>query len=202
MPSKLGNYILLRTLGSGGYSKVKLAQHSETGEYFAIKIMKDSNEEHHRKMIESVISEVKTMSQFKKEDHPFIVNLVEYNREGVLEKDNGAQRRVFYIVLELASGGELFDFVASTGAFSELVARYFFRQLIEGLDSVHRKGITHRDLKPENLLYDKNFNLKIADFGFAAPLAGRDGSHWLSTMLGTFGYMAPEIIMRLPYNGA
>jgi len=48
---------------------------------------------------------------------------------------------------------------------------------MEGLDSVHRKGITHRDLKPENLLYDADFNLKIADFGFAAPLAGRDGSY-------------------------
>jgi serine/threonine protein kinase len=43
--------------------------------------------------------------------------------------------------------------------------------------------------------------LKIADFGFAAPLAGRDGSHTMSTVLGTFGYMAPEIIFKRPYNG-
>jgi serine/threonine protein kinase len=74
--------------------------------------------------------------------------------------------------------------------------------LIEGLDSVHRKGITHRDLKPENLLYDENFNLKIADFGFAAPLTGRDGHGLLKTHLGTFGYMAPEIYAKRPYGGA
>jgi 5'-AMP-activated protein kinase catalytic alpha subunit len=89
MPSKLGKYILLRTLGSGAYSKVKLARDSETGRFYAIKMMKPAKEEQSRKMIESVIAEVQTMSQFKKEDHPYIVNLIEYNKEGILEKENG-----------------------------------------------------------------------------------------------------------------
>ena len=48
-------------------------------------------------------------------------------------------------------------------------------------------------MKPENILYDEDFNLKIADFGFAAPVVGRDGSGYLHTKLGTDGYMAPEI---------
>jgi serine/threonine protein kinase len=74
--------------------------------------------------------------------------------------------------------------------------------LIEGLDYVHQKGVTHRDLKPENVLFDQVFNLKIADFGFAAPIAGRDGSGQLKTKLGTESYMAPEIHARKPYNGA
>ena len=58
---------------------------------------------------------------------------------------------------------------------------------------IHDNGLTHRDLKPENLMLDNNFVLKIADFGFAGPLAGRDGGGTLSTNLGTLNYMAPEI---------
>jgi len=59
-------------------------------------------------------------------NHPNIVNFVEYNQEGKEKKRNGQEVPVQYIVLELASGGELFDFVAMTGKFSEPVARYFF----------------------------------------------------------------------------
>lgn len=57
-------------------------------------------------------------------------------------------------------------------------------------------------MKPENILFDQFFNLKIADFGFAAPIEGRDESGYLRTKLGTEGYMAPEIHQRKPYNGA
>ena len=67
---------------------------------------------------------------------------------------------------------------------------------------VHSNGVTHRDLKPENLLFDDKFNLKIADFGFAAPVQGRDGSGYCKTKLGTESYMAPEIHARRPYIGA
>ena len=142
------------------------------------------------------MTEVQTMSQLS---HANIVNLVEYSQEGIVVKSNGAKESVIYIVLELATGGELFDYVATTGRFSEVISRFYFRQLIEGLEYVHNKGVTHRDLKPENVLYDQYFNLKIADFGFAAPLAGRDGSGSLKTKLGTESYMAPEIHMKKPY---
>ncbi len=67
---------------------------------------------------------------------------------------------------------------------------------------MHLRGVTHRDLKPENLLFDSAFNLKMADFGFAAPIGGHDGSGYNRTKLGTESYMAPEIHARKPYIGA
>ena len=70
--------------------------------------------------------------------------------------------------------GELMDMILITGSFNESLARHFFKQLINGLEYCHNNGITHRDIKPDNLFLDQNFVLKIADFGFAAPINGRD----------------------------
>lgn len=131
--------------------------------------------------------------------HENIISTIEYGTELYVKK-NG-KKEVDYIVLELAKGGELFDFIAMTGAFDERVARYYFIQFMNGLNYCHKAGICHRDLKPENLLLDSKFVLKLADFGFAAPLEGRDGSGNLYTNLGTHNYMAPEIHLKQPYKG-
>jgi len=111
------------------------------------------------------------------------------------------QKFVKYIVLELIGGGELFDFVALGGRLSEPHGRYYFQQLIDGLSYVHERGFAHRDLKPENLLLDTNYVLKITDFGFSAPLAGRNNSGHMNTRLGTLAYMAPEIHLGHVYKG-
>lgn len=70
------------------------------------------------------MTEVQTMSTLK---HPNIVNLIEYSEEGVIVRSNGSKEQVIYIVLELATGGELFDYVALTGRFSEAVSRFYFK---------------------------------------------------------------------------
>ncbi len=75
-------------------------------------------------------------------------------------------------MLELAPNGELYDYLRYTGHFQEELARYYFRQLIDGLAYMHGQGVSHRDLKLENLLLDAQFNLKIADFGFSSQNTG------------------------------
>jgi serine/threonine protein kinase len=107
---------------------------------------------------------------------------------------------VAYCVLELIENGELFDYVAQ-GMFKPKVIRHYFRQMLAALNYLQSKGLSHRDLKPENCMLDANYNLKIMDFGFAAPTHGRDGSGKLSTNLGTPGYMAPEILEGQQYMG-
>jgi serine/threonine protein kinase len=198
MPSQIGRYQLQRTLGTGANSKVKLGVHLDTGNKSAIKILKKQDPRVDANFLNLLMTEVETMAKLS---HPNIVNMYEYSKDAFVEKEDGTKYPVVCIALELAEGGELFDYVALGGAFSERTCRYYFRQLLSGLDYVHQKGVSHRDLKPENLLFDKDFNLKIADFGFAAPVAGRDGSGYLKTKLGTESYMSPEIHARRPYVG-
>jgi serine/threonine protein kinase len=102
-------------------------------------------------------------------NHKNIVNLVKVSEQGTYSS-KGSQKKVAYVALELVSGGELFDWVSNSGEFSEPVARYYFKQLLEGLNYMHKAGVAHRDLKPENLMLTHDFQLKIADFGFAAPI--------------------------------
>lgn len=117
-------------------------------------------------------------------------------------KPNGekVQRQVDYIVHELGHGGELFDYLASTGGFEEKYARFFFKELLNALDYCHRNGISHGDLKPENLILDGEYNIKIADFGLSAPVQGKNKGGYLSTGLASPSYMAPEIHAQEPYQ--
>lgn len=168
-----------------------LAKHEETGELVALKIM-DKNPEHEEAMINLVSNEVEVMSSI---NHPHIVNLVNYSFYDSLIKPNGDSKEVYYLALELAAGGELFDFLAESGAFSEEVARFYFHQLIDAFAYLNEHGISHRDLKPENLMFDHEYNLKIADFGFSSNQALNNSKK------GTINYMAPEVLEGCVYNG-
>lgn len=118
-----------------------------------------------------------------------------------------ASRTKIFIVLELIQGGELFDKIVNEGRFDESKARFYFRQLVEGVQYCHGLGICHRDLKPENLLLDENGNLKISDFGLSALYVGdpdADGAsrtELLHTTCGTPNYVAPEVLADQGYDG-
>lgn len=83
-----------------------------------------------------------------------------------------ASRTKIFIVLELITGGELFDKILAESRFDEKTARFYFRQLLKGVKYCHGQGVCHRDLKPENLLLDEKGDLKISDFGLSALYTG------------------------------
>ena len=107
------------------------------------------------------------INALKKLKHPNIVQYFSHSDSSIMAKEDGSFVNVQYIALEYWKQGEIFDFVAQTGRFSEEVARYYFHQLIEALEYMHGVGYAHRDIKPENILMDNWYNIKIADFGFA-----------------------------------
>lgn len=150
---RVGDYELLETLGSGTFGKVRKARHIITGDEYAVKCI-------NKKMLEKQ----KMKTQLKREisiakmiQHPRVVQLFE-----VL-----ASKTKIYLVLELVTGGELFDLLVKEKGFGEVKARHFFKQLVDGMMCCHDKGICHRDLKPENILLDNNGDIKISDFGLS-----------------------------------
>jgi len=104
-------------------------------------------------------------------------------------------------VLELAPNSTLCEFILSTGRFSERTSRYFFRQMLQGLEYLHSKGWCHKDVKPENFLLDADFNVKLCDFGFSETKIGPRGDYLQMNFAGTTQYQAPEILRRQPHDG-
>lgn len=97
-----------------------------------------------------------------------IAKFYEYDREIVVRYPNGEYVNSVAIILEFCDGGDLFNFVLSTGRLSETIARSFFIQIWQALLHMQENGISHRDLKWENVMLDSQFNIKIIDYGFAA----------------------------------
>mmetsp|Transcript_26144 Transcript_26144/g.42630 ORF Transcript_26144/g.42630 Transcript_26144/m.42630 type:complete len:367 (+) Transcript_26144:159-1259(+) len=186
---KVGKYEIGKTIGEGTFGKVKSAINTETGEQVALKVL-DKSAIQKQNMGPQIKKEISIM---KMVSHPHVVRLIE-----VL-----ASRTKIFIVLEMVTGGELFDKIVAEGRFSEDKARFYFRQLLAGVEYCHARGVCHRDLKPENLLLDENGNLKISDFGLSALYSGGtdEGMKLLHTTCGTPNYVAPEVLADQGYDG-
>lgn len=184
---KVGKYELGKTLGSGSFSKVKLGV-DDTGKQYAVKII-DKEQLIRENMEEQLKREISIMKML---NHPFIVKLYD-----VLQTQNN-----IYLILELVTGGELFDRIVSAKKFDEDTGRRFFQQLVVALHFCHKQGVCHRDLKPENLLVDDKGSIKITDFGLANIQAPTDPAKLLSTVCGTPNYVAPEVLKEKGYKGA
>ncbi|KAM4642318.1 MAP/microtubule affinity-regulating kinase 4 isoform 1-T1 [Discoglossus pictus] len=179
----VGNYRLLRTIGKGNFAKVKLARHVLTGREVAIKIIDKT--QLNPSSLQKLFREVRIMKGLC---HPNIVKLFE-----VIETE-----KTLYLIMEYASGGEVFDYLVSHGRMKEKEARAKFRQIVSAVHYCHQKNIVHRDLKAENLLLDAEANIKIADFGFSNEFT--PGGK-LDTFCGSPPYAAPELFQGKRYNG-
>ncbi|KAM9294154.1 MAP/microtubule affinity-regulating kinase 3 isoform 1-T1 [Gastrophryne carolinensis] len=179
----IGNYRLLKTIGKGNFAKVKLARHILTGREVAIKIIDKT--QLNPTSLQKLFREVRIMKIL---NHPNIVKLFE-----VIETE-----KTLYLVMEYASGGEVFDYLVAHGRMKEKEARAKFRQIVSAVQYCHQKHIVHRDLKAENLLLDADMNIKIADFGFSNEFTV---GNKLDTFCGSPPYAAPELFQGKKYDG-
>uniref|UniRef100_A0A3Q3WTX2 non-specific serine/threonine protein kinase n=1 Tax=Mola mola TaxID=94237 RepID=A0A3Q3WTX2_MOLML len=167
----IGNYRLLKTIGKGNFAKVKLARHVLTGKEVAVKIIDKTQ------LNSSSLQKV-----------GLNIKLFE-----VIETE-----KTLYLVMEYASGGEVFDYLVAHGRMKEKEARAKFRQIVSAVQYCHQKCIVHRDLKAENLLLDADMNIKIADFGFSNEFTL---GNKLDTFCGSPPYAAPELFQGKKYDG-
>ncbi|KAJ3120364.1 hypothetical protein HK098_004659 [Nowakowskiella sp. JEL0407] len=164
----VNQYIIVKQLGRGVHGKVKLVRHSETGEFWALKIV----EKNPKRLFPSRLSEStrpkahldkikREIAILKKCEHPHIVRLKEVIDDPSEEK--------IYLVLEYLSGGDIkwHDNAepVRNPVLSLQEAREIFRDVICGLEYLHFQGIVHRDIKPANLLWTSTHRVKISDFG-------------------------------------
>ncbi|XP_068125866.1 calcium/calmodulin-dependent protein kinase type 1G isoform X5 [Hyperolius riggenbachi] len=177
-------FVFMEVLGSGAFSEVFLVKHKSTGQCHALKCIKKVNSSRDR----SLENEIAVLRKIK---HENIVTL-----EDIYESSSH-----YYLVMQLVSGGELFDRILERGVYTEKDASNVICQVLSAVKYLHDNGIVHRDLKPENLLYltpEENSKIMITDFG----LSKMEESGIMSTACGTPGYVAPEVLAQKPYSKA
>nr|ATG86228.1 sucrose non-fermenting 1-related protein kinase 2.9 [Saccharum hybrid cultivar GT21] len=175
-------YEPVRDIGSGNFGVARLMRNRATGDLVAVKYIDRGD-----KIDENVQREIINHRSLR---HPNIIRF----KEVILTKTHLA------IVMEYASGGELFNRICNAGRFSEDEARFFFKQLISGVSYCHSMQVCHRDLKLENTLLDGSTapRLKICDFGYSKSSVLHSQP---KSTVGTPAYIAPEVLLNKEYDG-
>ena len=172
------HYEFSQKLGDGSYGTVLRAKHRATGLFRAVKILPRAKIRNQTRL------EVE-INLLKITDHPHIVKMYDLFED--------AQN--IYIVMEICTGGELFDFILRKKHLNEQEARTIITQLIRSLNYLHSHEICHRDLKPENLLFAEDDNitsLKLIDFGLSKMMGQRNER--MTTRVGTPYYISPDVL--------
>jgi calcium/calmodulin-dependent protein kinase I len=177
-------YKIGKALGTGNFSVVKRCTDRETGIEYAMKIIDKKMVEGKEEMIETEVAIL------RKVKHKNVISMV--------EAFDTADK--LYLVMDLATGGELFERIVKKGSYTEADASALVRSMLEAIDYLHDLDIIHRDLKPENLLFadeSETANLMITDFGLSKMM---NDATFLTTACGTPGYVAPEVLKQKGYG--
>ncbi|XP_035518045.1 calcium/calmodulin-dependent protein kinase type 1D-like [Morone saxatilis] len=160
-----------------------MVREKTTGKLYALKCLKKKHLAH-----SNLENEINVLRRIK---HENVVGLEDFYES----------RTHYYLVMQLVSGGELFDRILDKGVYTEKDASTVIKQVLQAVSYLHENSIVHRDLKPENLLYystDENAKIMVSDFGLSKTL-----EHGvMSTACGTPGYVAPEVLAQKPYSKA
>jgi calcium-dependent protein kinase len=177
-------------LGEGAFGTVYLGTEKDTGAKRAIKVILKEKIKNFQRFHNEV-------NALKMLDHPNIIKLFE------VYKDDSQ----VYLVQELCSGGELFDFIVDKEFLTEDVAAKIFKQIMQAIMYCHKNRICHRDLKPENFMLkskDGDIEVKLIDFGLSRSFmsfgnSGKEKLKRMTTKAGTLFFMAPEVL-SMNYN--
>ena len=181
------DYVIIKEIGSGTYSKVQLVQHKIDLSIRAMKVIKKKMKRGTNQTNENDVK--KEVDLLIKMDHPNIVKIFEfYNGE-----------KEYYLIMEYCEGGELFDRIVKSNL-TEIQCAYIMYQILSAVNYCHKMKIIHRDLKPENILIKKDedgfYRVKICDFGTSKAFKIGDIQKQL---VGSAYYIAPEVIEK-KYN--
>ena len=179
------DFEIIKVVGEGASCCVMQVRKKDTGKLYAIKMMnKDRILTNHKRM-ERALMERQVLVKTK---HPFVIQMYWAFQT----------RTHLFFVLEFCAGGELFFHMMKRNRFDEATAKFYFCEVLLGLEYLHSRNILYRDLKPENILLDLDGHIRLTDFGLskeeAAQAATNDAK--FTSFVGTAGYLSPEMIKR------